>query len=209
MRGVLSRFVFTTATLALIGCSQLEFGLEGDTRRDAGGFIDAANGRPNLVFVTSEKFVPILTSAEAADGHCNRLARAAGLPGTFTAWYGRGRPPNEPLRSSRGWVRMDGLAFADTNFQLKDGTVFRPVEFNENGVPVPQGTSVVTASEEGGASAFLNSCGNFNDPQAEVAAGNPHAAGPSALTGAAVPCDERFPFYCFEFGRNVIVIESP
>ena len=41
---------------------------------------------PLIIFVTSETFDGNLTGLAGADGHCQRLADAAGLGGTFQAW---------------------------------------------------------------------------------------------------------------------------
>lgn len=194
------------AVAGAAGCSELRFDLAGSA--DGGFAPDASNGRPNVVFVSSETFAPIFLTSAVADGHCNRLASAAGLVGTFAAWWGRDRFGQDPLGTSRGWVRLDGRSVADQVAQLKDGTVFRPVLLTETGAAVPAGTQVATGTALDGSSDIENDCGDYMQPREFISAGDATQTGTAMFYGQRVRCDQPTRIYCFEYGREVIALEG-
>jgi hypothetical protein len=89
---------------------------------------------PNLVFVTSSNHTGALGGLGGADFICNERAAEAGLPGTYVAWLSTATVhARERLAGARGWVRTDGLPFADTIDDLLAGRIFYPASRDENG----------------------------------------------------------------------------
>jgi hypothetical protein len=93
----------------------------------------------NLVFMSSESFLPTLGSAAAYDAACNRLATAAGInnaagngfvaamSGPDTFWMRMGATPT-------GWMRMDGLPLGDrAGLLAKPPVVHYSVRYDEYG----------------------------------------------------------------------------
>ncbi|MEM7609402.1 MAG: hypothetical protein AAF411_28995 [Myxococcota bacterium] len=153
----------------------------------------------NRVFVSSESLSMLLGSPEAYDAECNRLATAAGINGpeqdAFIAWFSsRDSPVSERLGDARGFVRMDGRAFAD---DLLAGEVMRGVEFNEYGERLDPETIVVTGSQ-GDGSVSVNTCRNWDSTRFGAGAGRADA-GPRLWTlGIGASCSIRWPIYCVE-----------
>lgn len=90
-----------------------------------------------IVFLTSEKFSGNLGGVAGADGHCNRLAESAGLPGTFMAWVGTevDFPANRftRLATPKRYVDTQGRTIADGWGDLTDGSLDRFIVTDENG----------------------------------------------------------------------------
>ena len=92
-------------------------------------------GRP-----ASATFATTLGGAQLYDSQCNSLATAAGINdvtgNAFVAWMSDATS-NARARlgaSARGWVRMDGRPFADTQSDLfSNNVVFHPIRLDENG----------------------------------------------------------------------------
>lgn len=181
-----------------LGCSDLRFATSDGEAPDAGA--PAAN----VVFVTSEAVSFSETGTAEADALCNRLAARAGISGTFSAWYGRGRSGFQALVGSRGWVRMDGLPVADRLGDLIEGRMRRPVAFDESGNDVGDHALVLTSTSAGGDAAPTGVCQLRNS----VTAGQSHATGGWAFAGAQVACSEPARLYCFGYGRQV-ALEKP
>jgi hypothetical protein len=94
--------------------------------------------RPNVVFVTSEKIELRFESLDVADEKCNAAARAAGLPGEYRAWLSTvDVDARDRLGSARGWVRPDGVPFADTLEDIVNGRILNPPALDELGVEIP------------------------------------------------------------------------
>lgn len=89
----------------------------------------------NLVFLTSTTARPdLFASAADVDSHCNTSAQAAGLPGTYVAWYSDSTADAiDRLGTARGWMRVDGRPFADSVADLVAGQVLHPALFSELG----------------------------------------------------------------------------
>src|SRR5689334_19443588 len=103
---------------------------------------DAADTRPNVVFVTSGT-TPATFAAPplaSADGVCASRAVAKGLPGTFVAWLSTSTTDAiDRLAGSRGWVRVDGAPVADTAAEMIAGRIYNPINVDEAGQTVPSG----------------------------------------------------------------------
>lgn len=97
----------------------------------------------NLIFTSSSRHAPNGGGLAAYDAECNRLASAAGINDAsgdaFIAAMSDGTTSlRQRLGTARGWVRMDGLQFADTPASLfEDFAMFYYVAYDERGVQVP------------------------------------------------------------------------
>ncbi len=92
-----------------------------------------------IAFVTSELFDGNLGGVAGADGHCQRLAEAAGLAGSYRAWLsdGQSSPSTRFDRSSSAYVLVDGTVIADSYTDLTDGALDNPMTLTELGTPAP------------------------------------------------------------------------
>ncbi len=98
-----------------------------------GGECDPQPTDANYVFVTSTLTAPGDLGVEVADALCNEHARDAGLPGRYVAWLSAtGNDARDRIGTARGWVRLDGLPFADTLEDLAMGRVYYPVLYDES-----------------------------------------------------------------------------
>lgn len=90
--------------------------------------------QPNAVFLSSQTIAGAELDAESGDALCNDLATDAGLEGTYRAWF---PTPDASaavrLGRARGWVRPDGLPFADTPGDIESGALWYPLALDESG----------------------------------------------------------------------------
>jgi hypothetical protein len=92
--------------------------------------------RPNIVFVTSERFTTTFRPVDVADQKCNEAAQRASLPGRYRAWLSTSNPyASEKLGRARGWVRPDGAPFADRVEDITSGRILTPPLIDERGRP--------------------------------------------------------------------------
>lgn len=125
-------------------------------------FSDNSNGY-NFVFGTVEKYpVTMFNPITNADALCNQSAQTAGLPGTYIAWISTtSQSAKERLgTTARGWVRVDGLPFADRVQDLLAGKIFYPVRLNARGTNANFFEPLATATDELGQ---LQAGANCND----------------------------------------------
>jgi cysteine-rich repeat protein len=92
-----------------------------------------------IVFATSELFDGNLGGVAGADGHCQRLAEAAGLAGTYRAWLSDAvsGPVTRFTRSSTAYVLVDGTVIADDYTDLTDGSLDNQITLTELGTLAP------------------------------------------------------------------------
>ena len=181
-----------------------------------------ADGRPqidaNIVFVTSQPVVPSqLGGLGPADALCTMLAMQKGLPGQYVAWLSTaGIDAKDRLGGARGWVRPDGLPFADTADDLLAGIIYYPAMLDESGHAVAgPGDFVVTGTGNDG-KAVEDGTGNVltcTDWTADT--GHGAAAGITiGSTGrwtftTTASCNQAARLYCFEVDRIVPVAPPP
>jgi hypothetical protein len=164
-------------------------------------------GGPNLAFVTSVAFDPVATAGQA-DQLCTQLASQAGYAGKFVAWLSTEEVSAKTrLAGASGWVRVDGLPFANSLQDLEKGEIFYPLRVDETGALVPQGTQVATGTDAGG-KAGLN-CENWTSTGGEHFAGD--AAGGTELwtRRSQVSCILPMRYYCFQVDHGVEVAPPP
>lgn len=90
--------------------------------------------QPNPVFISSQTLAGAELDADSGDALCGQLATDAGLEGTYRAWFpSPDASAANRLGMARGWVRPDGLPFADTPGDIESGTLWYPLALDENG----------------------------------------------------------------------------
>lgn len=166
----------------------------------------------NVVFVASEARAPgSYGGISGAHTHCQDLARTAGLPepDSYRAFLTDGSaPPTTLLTGSRGWVRPDGLPFADTIADISGNRTFYPVALTEAGeepteTRVATGTSIDFGVGE--------TCGDWTEMTGSVTTGNAFD-GPRFWMNRRfgfeprpppVDCNTAVALYCFGTGRSL------
>ncbi|HVE82558.1 MAG TPA: choice-of-anchor D domain-containing protein [Myxococcales bacterium] len=165
----------------------------------------------NYAFVTSTRYtlddlgggtLSAAAVAGGADAACNARAAAAGLPGAYVAWIASsGGTAGSRLGTARGWLRTDGLPFAD---QLP-GNLFYPLRRDETGAAAAAAQDVLTNADSAGTA--QGSCSDFTaNTGTSAVAGNP-AAG-SALWSSwstTEDCAGQFRLYCLGTGATATV----
>lgn len=154
----------------------------------------------NYVFTTSTYHAPVGLTLDAADAQCAARAAAAGLPGTYAAWLSTTTADAASrLGTARGWVRTDGLPFADSVAALTGSNEVRyPPLLDELGVPVSR-TEVLTGTSASGGLRSGDNCDDWSNPAAVLLIGEA-GEGPGGWTAAAVAACSAGPqyhLYCF------------
>lgn len=191
--------------------------VEGGTTIDVGGGADSVPaGTPNTVFVTSRSYPPNFGSLEAADRYCNLAALAGGLTGVFRAWLSTSAmDARDRLQGARGWVRPDGLPFADTVDDIVRGRTFYPPSIDELGHRVVMNPlitdNVATGTTEFGVLSPESNCHDweYGFGGAAVQAGYPDSSAGMWTAGTMGPCDQAARLYCFGVDRVAAVAPAP
>jgi len=151
----------------------------------------------NLAFVTSQKY-PLMMFGSAADldAVCDGLA---GGRGHFVAWYSTAaQPAVGRLGSARGWVRKDGLPFADTVDDLVRGRIFYPLRIDEDGVDVgPDGDLVATATK-GLDGSYAGALDCFAGAAGSLAGITDGTTGSWTDMNTTAACNAGVRFYCLQ-----------
>ncbi len=102
-----------------------------------GGGVDASTG-PLKAFVSSETPTGNLGGVTGADAICNKLAKAAGLPGTYVAWISTANVNAiDRITGAGPWQRVDGVLVAQNKAQLASGQLANPLRRDEKGQTPP------------------------------------------------------------------------
>ncbi len=144
-----------------------------------------------------------------ADEICSQHASDANLRGTYVAWLSDSKiDAVERLAGARGWVRTDGLVFADSVEDIVDGDIFNPIYLDETGAPVR--SNVVTGTEEGG-TASPATCADWTASTGVESfhRGVSHHVYPSWTSRQRIPCSQNARLYCFGIDRNAAVSLPP
>ncbi|MDB4955753.1 MAG: Flagellar hook-length control protein FliK [Myxococcales bacterium] len=208
--------------VALAGCGRIGFtsagsGSDGDgsvavgdaAPRDGTG--DGAALQANRVFVTSTRQTPALGGLAGADAMCQARATAAGLPGTYVALLSTtATNAKDRLALARGWVRSDGLPFADSPASLFAGQVFYPIRLDENGTDIggfeSSMTYAFTATSEGGVYTGGGDCGGFTSTAMNTTGGITFAGTSAWTSTVTMICNQSLRLLCFGVDRSVPVI---
>jgi hypothetical protein len=125
---------------------------------DAGAGVSEAGspGVPNYVFRTAATYPTLNRTYALADAQCDAEAAYAGLPGSYRAWFSTTTvDARDRLAGARGWIRPDGLPFADTITDIVQGRLFTPLDIDPfgnraGGQPVMTGTAPTGVVQGGG-----------------------------------------------------------
>jgi hypothetical protein len=187
-----------------IGFASFTSGVSGDART----LPDGPNAAANLVFVTSTTVIPgEIGSIAAADAMCSEVATTSGLPGTYVAFVSTSTTNAiDRIAGARGWIRVDGLPFADTPADLVAGRTYYPVGIDENGAfsrGRPTTATDATGHFDG------QGCSDFTDT-AETACtiGYARATGSEAIDAMYLGglCDFPEPLYCFGVSHDFALV---
>ncbi len=171
-----------------------------------GGTVDGGDEGYNVVFVTSIATAPgTFGGLAGASTLCQALAMSAGLPrpSSYRAFLPTiATDARAQITGSRGWVRVDGLPFVDTDTDLAAGRIYYPIALDEAGDPAPV-TSVATStnadSTRGG-----ETCGDWDDTAARVGRiGDPRDTTVRWTDSAgSTDCSTPLAIYCFGTGLS-------
>lgn len=199
------------ALVACIGCGRIAFDPTA-AADDAVTGDGSGSANVNVAFVTSTDVPPsTLGGLLGADAICEQRAAAAGLPpNTYVAWLSTSTvDAKSRLAGARGWVRTDGLPFADTLDGLLTGGMRYPLRVDENrndrsNTPTPTGTNRNGVFHAGG----TTQCADFTGP------GTSTYGWPDG--GTAVWTEQQFfdcstpgPLYCFGIDYQSEVTIAP
>ena len=114
----------------------------GEDEEDAGGATPDAqadtNRGPLRAFVTSKQANGNMGGVAGADKHCNDVAQAAGLSGTYRAWISTANAPAIDRMTAAGpWVLVNGTTIAATKADLASGKVLANLDKDEKGATAP------------------------------------------------------------------------
>jgi hypothetical protein len=174
---------------------------------------DAPVVQANIAFVTSMTITPgTLGGLAQADALCGQLARDAGMEGQYVAWLSdNNTSAKDRLGAARGWVRPDGLPFADTLTDLLAGHIFYPLRIDERGTDRGNDTASVVTATDGAGKSIAENCSNFTQPGggALALAGLADAGVSTWTNGTEIPCTEPARLYCFGIDRAQQVSVAP
>jgi len=156
--------------------------------------------QPNLVFVSSQTLAGAVLDADAGDALCADLATAADLDGDFRAWFpSPDASAAARLEGARGWVRPDGLPFADQVSDIESGTLWYPPALDENGEHL-RNVRVATGTAANGSSGEV--CSNTEDV---VTVGESASVSGSWTSVGEQGCDTAVHVYCFGIDHDAPV----
>lgn len=220
------RWVFWVVLLGACGaCGRFRFEPVGkDGAGDSGlgdapvPFVDGAvpGVDLNVVFVTAADVVPgSLGGLAGADARCQADADAAGLGGTYVAWLSTSTTNAiDRLGGARGWVRPDGVMFADTSADIVARRVLSPASQLADGTDLSFDAmhSVVTGTDFSGVISSSGTCGDWSRTDATSSPGFLNSTTRwtiEELFPGAVMCTDPIRLYCFGTTYSVPVIAPP
>lgn len=158
----------------------------------------------NIIFTTSAGFPGNLGGLAGANAKCSTAAANAGLPGHYVAWLATTTTDAQSgLGSARGWVRPDGLPFADTvgtsggTTGLINGQVYYPPLLTELGIPIESSFVYTGAAADGSWSG--ESCSDWASASSTVSGsvGASYGSGLSwSIGGGGIACSSAGQMYC-------------
>jgi hypothetical protein len=158
----------------------------------------------NRAFITSTSTTSKLGGLTSADATCRSLATSASLPGAskYVAFLSTdSNDAIDRLGSARGWLRTDGLPFADNPSNIQSGTLWYPLALTETGTTSKLDGQVFTGSRSDGTRDSGYDCNGWNDATAASNVRGGLIGGGSALwlTWATGDCTQipSAPIYCF------------
>jgi hypothetical protein len=160
----------------------------------------------NIVFVSSQGHTGNFGGVAGGDAFCNTLARQSSVPGTFVAYLGTSTAsPTSHLGSARGWIRLDGLPFADTVTNIQNSVLWYPAAVNDLGQTLD--VSVFT----GAVQQLSNTCGDWTSTTG-ISSGAFSCADEGAIYWqelAGLSCASANSVYCFGTDFSTAVAVNP
>ncbi len=155
----------------------------------------------NYVFATSTDYAPVGLTLAGADAECAARAAEAGLPGTYVAWLSTSTVDAvSRLGTARGWVRTDGLPFADSTSALTTANaVLYPPRLDEWGRNLST-SEVITGTGPDGRVKLGYTCDDWTNTAAPLLLLGDATAGPRSWTnwgGTSCIGVWRGHLYCF------------
>jgi hypothetical protein len=159
------------------------------------------------VFVTSGKQTGMMGGLMGAHALCTRLANDAGLTGQYRAWLSTATagPASFMTHNPGPYILPGGEMVATSWADLTDGTLLRPIDRDQNGMPanpqfVCEGGEVWTNTTIGGTPASANDCTGWFGLVGTSQAGNLRFANTRWTNSGctAVTCASDMQIYCFE-----------
>ena len=203
--------------VALAGCGRVGFSPrpsnsvpDGPDGTNDGAGADGAPLAANRVFVTSTTQTAALGGLAGADAICQGLANHASLSGTYIALLSTTTVDAKTrLGSARGWVRSDGLPFADTAADLFAGHVYFPIRVDELGrdIGTTEGlpTYSYTATTVTGTYAAGGDCAAFTGTSSATTGGITFAGTSGWVSTVMMLCSLQLHLLCFEIDRSTPV----
>lgn len=155
----------------------------------------------NLAFLTSEHFSgDAVGGTDGADAHCRRLALAAGLGDHgWVAWVSTATADaiDRVPTAARGWIRVDGMPFADQRSDLAGGRVLHPLSVTEvgalgrlsSGGAPPAWSATGVGGRYVGASAPAGDCQGWTSSDGTGRVGLSRSVGGAFVdAGLGIPC---------------------
>jgi hypothetical protein len=167
---------------------------------DAGsGGTDAAPTGPMKAFVSSETPTGNLGGVAGADALCNKLAKAAGLPGTYIAWISTANVNAIDRVTAAGpWQRVDGALVAQNKAQLASGQLANALRRDEKGqTPSVDEDRVWTATGPNGTYVGGSDCGAWTGA-GDGRVGEAEHDGSKWTSLVDEACTEVNRVYCFQ-----------
>lgn len=161
---------------------------------------------PNRAFITTTDVRGDFGGRAAADAICASAASNAGLVGTFVSWVSTSTTDAiDRLRGSRGWIRPDGVAVADTLDELVTGRERNPINVGADGSLVTA-TLVFSGTAFGGLRVMGETCSDWTSTLVTGATVNPQRQDRQSFNYSCA-----FPgrLICFETGRVVPIAPAP
>ncbi len=162
--------------------------------------VDAAFVLPNYVFATSAPVSAAMGGLVGADSICAQRAIAGGLPGVFKAWLSTSMTNAlSRLGTASGWIRPDGLPFANSQADLVAGRILYPLRLDEFGTDVFATKAFTSTLGEGTLNGGVSTCSDWtsNVDQSPAGAGLASLSTTGWTTGSFAPCGSQQRLYCF------------
>jgi hypothetical protein len=171
------------------------------------------------VFVTSTSYGGNLGGLAGADGMCAVAAARSGLPGHYVAWLATASASAlSRLGNARGWIRTDGLPFADqtgapgTNIGIRNGQIFYSPSYDEFGNSTEfRIVNVWTGAHEDGSVISGYTCNDWmsDDPSVTGFTGLAVRGSGSWTDDGFGYCGSLYSLYCFEVDLSTTLILPP
>jgi hypothetical protein len=168
-----------------------------------------AGATANIAFVTSTTYLPTTfgNDLSGADAFCAARATSAGLPGHYVALLSTPSiAARDRIAGARGWIRPDGMPFADRPEDVTSGKIYYPLEIDENGADVGYDV-VATGSNPDGTDSF--DCVGYTDAASSLITGYTGGTTDEWIDYRSDSCGNSFRLYCFGIDRASALTVQP